>query len=81
MDTGALCAELAGGRLRAALDVTDPEPLPPDHDLWRLPGVFITPHVGASTPVSQRRVARLVREQAEACLRGDPLRNVISGTY
>jgi phosphoglycerate dehydrogenase-like enzyme len=81
VDTGALCAELASGRLRAALDVTDPEPLPPDHDLWRLPGVFITPHVAASTPVSQRRVARLAREQAEAYLRGDPLRNVISGTY
>jgi len=44
-------------------------------------GVFITPHVGASTPVSQRRVVRLAREQAEAYLRGDPLRNVISGTY
>jgi phosphoglycerate dehydrogenase-like enzyme len=81
VDTAALCAELAGGRLRAALDVTDPEPLPPDHELWTLPGVFITPHVAASTPVSQRRVIRLAREQAEAYLRGDPLRNVISGTY
>jgi phosphoglycerate dehydrogenase-like enzyme len=81
VDTAALCAELASGRLRAALDVTDPEPLPPDHPLWTLPGVFITPHVAASTPVSQRRVVRLVREQAEAYLRGDPLRNVISGTY
>ena len=79
--TEALCAELAGERLRAALDVTDPEPLPPGHPLWTLPGVFITPHVAASTPVSQRRVVRLAREQAEAYLRGDPLRNVISGTY
>jgi phosphoglycerate dehydrogenase-like enzyme len=79
--TEALCAELASGRLRAALDVTDPEPLPPDHRLWTLPGVFITPHVAASTPVSQRRVVRLAREQAQAYLRGDPLRNVISGTY
>ena len=49
--------------------------------LMRVPGVFITPHVGASTPVSQRRVVRLAREQAKAYLRGDPLRNVISGTY
>lgn len=81
VETGALCAELASGRLRAALDVTDPEPLPPDHQLWTLPGVFITPHVAASTPVSQRRVVRLAREQAEAYLRGDGLRNVISGTY
>jgi phosphoglycerate dehydrogenase-like enzyme len=79
--TEALCAELASGRLRAALDVTDPEPLPPGHPLWTLPGVFITPHVGASTPVSQRRVVQLAREQAEAYLRGEELRNVISGTY
>ncbi len=79
--TEALCAELETGRLRAALDVTDPEPLPPGHRLWTLPGVFITPHVAASTPVSQRRVVRLAREQAEAYLRGDRLRNVISGTY
>jgi phosphoglycerate dehydrogenase-like enzyme len=81
IDTAALCAELASGRLHAALDVTDPEPLPPDHELWTLPGVFITPHVAASTPVSQRRAVRLVREQAEAYLRGDPLRNVVSGAY
>jgi phosphoglycerate dehydrogenase-like enzyme len=81
VDTAALCAELASGRLRAVLDVTDPEPLPPSHPLWSLPGVFITPHVAASTPVSERRVVRLVREQAEAYLRGDPLRNVITGTY
>jgi phosphoglycerate dehydrogenase-like enzyme len=81
VDTDALVAEVASGRLRAALDVTDPEPLPPGHDLWSMPGVFITPHVGASTPVSQQRAARLVREQAEAYLRGEPLRNVISGAY
>src|SRR5487761_1107365 len=80
VDTAALCAEVASARLRAALDVTDPEPLPPSHELWTLPGVFITPHVAASTPVSQQRVVRLAREQAEAYLRGDPLRNVISGT-
>lgn len=79
--TEALCAELASGRLRAALDVTDPEPLPPGHQLWTLPGVFFTPHVAASTPVSAQRAVRLVREQAQAYLRGDPLRNVISGTY
>jgi phosphoglycerate dehydrogenase-like enzyme len=79
--TDALCAELASGRLRAALDVTDPEPLPSGHPLWTLPGVFITPHVGASTPVSQRRAVQLAREQAETYLRGELLRNVISGAY
>jgi phosphoglycerate dehydrogenase-like enzyme len=81
VDTAALVAEVASGRLLAALDVTDPEPLPAGHELWSLPGVFITPHVAASTPVSRQRAARLVREQAEAYLAGAPLRNVISGAY
>jgi len=81
VDTAALVAEVASGRLRAALDVTDPEPLPPDHPLWSLPGAFITPHVAASTPVSRQRAAQLVREQAEAYAHGGPLRNVISGAY
>jgi phosphoglycerate dehydrogenase-like enzyme len=81
VDTAALVAEVASGRLRAALDVTDPEPLPPGHPLWSLSGVFITPHVAASTPVSRQRTARLVREQAEAYALGGPLRNVISGAY
>ncbi len=79
--TSALLGELSRGRLRAALDVTDPEPLPPGHPLWTMPGAFITPHTGASTPVSMRRAAELAREQAAACLRGDPLRNVITGAY
>jgi phosphoglycerate dehydrogenase-like enzyme len=79
--TSALISELKRGRLRAALDVTDPEPLPPDHPLWTSPGVFITPHTGASTPVSLRRAADLARDQASALLRGQPLRNVITGTY
>ncbi|MBV9383575.1 MAG: 2-hydroxyacid dehydrogenase [Streptosporangiaceae bacterium] len=81
VDTGALVAELSSGRLRAAADVTDPEPLPPEHPLWTAPGVFITPHVAASTPVSTRRVVGFVRSQAEAYLRGEPLRNVITDTY
>ncbi len=81
VDTAALVTEVTTGRLRAALDVTAPEPLPPAHPLWTLPGVFITPHVAASTPVSRQRAARLVREQAEAHTRGEPLRNVINGAY
>jgi phosphoglycerate dehydrogenase-like enzyme len=79
--TSALMSELKRGRLRAALDVTDPEPLPADHPLWTSPGVFITPHTGASTPVSLRRAAELARDQAAAFLLGQPLRNVITGTY
>ena len=81
VDTNALVTEVASGRLRAALDVTSPEPLPPGHPLWTLPGAFITPHVAASTPVSRQRAAQLVRKQAEAYARGEPLRNVISGAY
>jgi phosphoglycerate dehydrogenase-like enzyme len=81
VDTAALVAEVASGRLGAALDVTDPEPLPPGHPLWTLPGAFITPHVAASTPVSRQRAAALVREQADAYARGGPLRNVINGAY
>ena len=57
--TDDLCAELRTGRLRAALDVADPEPLPADHPLWGMPDVFITPHVAASTPVSAATAARL----------------------
>jgi phosphoglycerate dehydrogenase-like enzyme len=79
--TDALCGELSRGRLRAALDVTDPEPLPPGHPLWTLPGVFFTPHVAASTPVSAARMLALVRDQAERFITGQPLRNVISGAY
>jgi phosphoglycerate dehydrogenase-like enzyme len=53
----------------------------PGHPLWSLSGVFITPHVAASTPVSRQRAAQLVREQAEAYARGGPSRNVFSGAY
>lgn len=81
VDTGALLAELSRGRLRAVLDVTDPEPLPAGHPLWSAPGVFITPHVGGSTPASRRRAIALVRDQLDRYLRREPLRNVITGAY
>jgi phosphoglycerate dehydrogenase-like enzyme len=76
-----LVAELSAGRLSAAVDVTQPEPLPPDHPLWKLPNVLITPHVAASTPVSVAAGHRFVREQAERYLTGQPLANVITGDY
>jgi phosphoglycerate dehydrogenase-like enzyme len=79
--TDALVAEARSGRLRMALDVTDPEPLPAGHPLWDLPGVFITPHEGASTPVSLARMAAYVRDQAARFLTGQPLLNVIAGSY
>ncbi|HYK68708.1 MAG TPA: 2-hydroxyacid dehydrogenase [Streptosporangiaceae bacterium] len=79
--TDDLVAEVTTGRLVAAMDVTDPEPLPPGHPLWTLPNVFITPHVGASTPYSMREAHRLVRAQAERYLAGEPLANVITAGY
>jgi len=79
VDTEALLAECRTGRLLAALDVTDPEPLPPGHPLWRTPGVLITPHVGGATTAMQPRARRLVREQLHRWARGEPLANVVSG--
>ncbi len=65
VDTDALLAELQAERLSAFLDVTDPEPLPQDHPLWRAPNLIITPHVGGGTHGWERRGYRLVREQLE----------------
>lgn len=55
VDTDALLVELRSGRLRAALDVTDPEPLPPGHPLWSAPGLLVTPHVAGSTAGAAER--------------------------
>ncbi len=79
--TDDLVAELSTGRLAAAMDVTEPEPLAPGHPLWSLPNVLITPHVGASTPYSANTAVTFVREQAERYLNGQPLANVITGDY
>ena len=77
VDTDALVAETASGRLRAALDVTDPEPLPPEHPLWRIPGVLVTPHVAGATPEAMPRMARLVRAQVDRMLAGEAPLNVV----
>jgi len=77
VDTRALVAECASGRLSAALDVTDPEPLPAAHPLWRTPGVLISPHVGGATTAMQPRVIRLIREQLGRFAAGEPLLNVV----
>ncbi len=79
--TDDLCAELSSGRLYAALDVTDPEPLGPDHPLWAMPNVLITPHVAGSTPASTMAAVQFVREQAERFRDGQPLTNIITGDY
>lgn len=77
LDTDAVLAE--AGRLRFALDVTDPEPLPPDHPLWTAPGVLITPHIAGGTTAMLPRIAALVRDQLERLRDGEPARNVVSG--
>jgi phosphoglycerate dehydrogenase-like enzyme len=81
VDTGALLAELERRRLSAFLDVTDPEPLPPDHPLWAAPNVLITPHVGGGTSGWQRRGYRLVREQLRRYAAGEALLNVITEDF
>lgn len=78
VDTDALVAATASGRIRAALDVTDPEPLPPDHPLWRTPGVLISPHVGGQSTAFHPRMQRLVREQLARFAAGEPLANVVA---
>jgi phosphoglycerate dehydrogenase-like enzyme len=77
VDTDALLAECASGRLRAGLDVTDPEPLPAEHPLWRTPGVLISPHVGGNTSAFLPRARRLVAAQLERWAAGEPLVNVV----
>ena len=80
VDTDALLAELQAGRLRAALDVTDPEPLPADHPLWQAPNTVITPHVGGYTDATTPRLVDLLRRQLEALMAGrEPLNVVRAG--
>ncbi|MFI9330275.1 2-hydroxyacid dehydrogenase [Kitasatospora sp. NPDC052868] len=77
VDTDALLAELRSGRLGAALDVTDPEPLPAGHPLWHAPNTLITPHVGGNSSAFLPRALRLIRTQLERFLAGEALENVV----
>lgn len=77
VDTDALVAAVASGRVRAALDVTEPEPLPPGHPLWTLPGVLISPHVGGNTSAFLPRARRLVADQLARFAEGRPLQSVV----
>ena len=82
VDTDALLAELTSGRLRAALDVTDPEPLPDGHPLWSAPGLLLTPHVGGAIGGARDRAYSVVTAQLARLAAGEPLLNVIgSGGY
>jgi phosphoglycerate dehydrogenase-like enzyme len=80
VDSDALLAELRSGRLRAALDVTDPEPLPEGHPLWSAPGLLLTPHVAGDVPDTNDRAIAAVTDQLARVLAGEPLRNVV-GDY
>jgi phosphoglycerate dehydrogenase-like enzyme len=79
VDTDALLAELTSGRLRAALDVTDPEPLPDGHPLWSAPGLLLTPHVGGAVRASRKRAYDIVATQLARLAAGQPLLNAIGG--
>src|SRR5262245_4996257 len=78
VDTAALVAALKSGRLAGAcLDVTDPEPLPPDHELWKLPNVLITPHDAAASDGAEGRQQLLFRENLRRFAGGEALLSVV----
>ena len=79
IDTDALTEAMARGRIAAAaLDVTEPEPLPRDHPLLTMPNVIITPHLGSATVETRRRMAEISVENLLAGLRGEPLLHSVS---
>ncbi len=77
VDTDALLKELNTGRIKAALDVTEPEPLPPGHPLWTAPGLLLTPHVGGAVRQTRQRAYAIVSAQLARYAAGEPLQNVI----
>ncbi|WP_130344657.1 2-hydroxyacid dehydrogenase [Herbihabitans rhizosphaerae] len=79
--TDALLAELEAGRLRAALDVTDPEPLPDGHPLWTAPGLLLTPHVAGSVRGQRDRAYGIVAANLRRLVAGEILRNLVTGDY
>ena len=81
VDSVALLELLQAGRVRAALDVTDPEPLPADHPLWDAPGTLITPHFAGDTVAAERRAFALVGDQVRRYAQGEPLVNTVENGY
>jgi phosphoglycerate dehydrogenase-like enzyme len=79
--TDDLVAALHTGRITAAVDVTETEPLPADSPLWEAPGLLISPHVGGASSAMWPRAHRLVRDQLHRYAAGEPLWNIMSGTY
>ena len=78
IETAALVEELKAGRIRAVLDVTDPEPLPADHPLWELPNVLISPHMAGDSPGSTIRSFELAGDQIRRFAAGEPLINEVA---
>jgi phosphoglycerate dehydrogenase-like enzyme len=79
--TDALVAALEAGHIRAAIDVTDPEPLPEGHPLWKAPNLLLTPHVAGSTPKFMVRTMQFAADQVDRYMKGEPLQNVVTGEY
>jgi phosphoglycerate dehydrogenase-like enzyme len=77
VNTDALVEALKAGRIRAALDVTDPEPLPQEHPLWSCPNLLITPHIAASSPQFSPNALRTAADELRRYMNGEPLRNVV----
>jgi phosphoglycerate dehydrogenase-like enzyme len=77
VDTDALVEALRAGHIRAALDVTDPEPLPEGHPLWSCPNLMITPHIAGSTPQFAPRSLRVAADELRRYMKGEPMHNVV----
>ena len=77
VQTDALVEALNAGKIRAALDVTDPEPLPAGHALWSCPNLLLTPHVGGSSPQFAPRAIKTAADELRRYMAGEPLRNVV----
>jgi phosphoglycerate dehydrogenase-like enzyme len=77
VQTNALVEALNAGHIRAAVDVTDPEPLPSGHPLWKCPNLLITPHVAGSTPQFSPRATQIAADQVRRLLNGEPFINVV----
>jgi phosphoglycerate dehydrogenase-like enzyme len=81
VETDALLEALHAGRIHAAVDVTDPEPLPVGHPLWTAPNLLITPHIAGSSPGMMDRVMRLIGDQCRRYMAGEPLAHVVTEGY
>jgi phosphoglycerate dehydrogenase-like enzyme len=81
VDTDALVAALHTGRIHAAVDVTDPEPLPLGHPLWSAPNLVLTPHIAGASPRFMERAMQLISEQCSRYIAGEPLRHVVTDGY